>query len=215
MNSLKPIKLLPARERVASVLRKAILSKELKEGSIITLEEIASQLEISITPVREAFQILSREGMIKLRPNKGAEVQEISHKFITDHYETRAILEASCAAKVCKNGASLETIEHSYDESKAALDKGDSSNYSNFNQSFHFAIWEAAGNDKIKVMLAEMWNGLSMGHKDTEEEYAKVSIAEHKLILDALRKRDEAEANKQMHRHIMRSLENILTHLEK
>lgn len=214
MNSLKPIKLLPARERVASVLRKAILSKELQEGTIITLEGIASQLEVSSTPVREAFQILIREGLIKQRPNKGAEIQAISRKFIQDHYETRAILERACAAAVCRNGADTCDIENAYYNSKEALDTGDSSSYSNYNQAFHFAIWEAAGNDKVKALLAEMWNGLSMGHKVTEGEYAKISIAEHKRVLDAILARDEELAEKCMNAHIMRSFQNILTNFE-
>lgn len=212
MKNLKPIKLMPARERVASVLRKAILSKELQEGTILTLDEIASQLGVSSTPVREAFQILKRDGLIKQWPNKGAEVQAISPKFIRDHYETRAVLEKNCAAVVCRNGADISEVENAYYESKAALERGDSSSYSNFNQAFHFALWEAAGNDKIKALLSEMWNGLSMGHKVTEEEYARISIAEHWQILEAILQRDSDTAEKRMHAHIMRSLENILTH---
>lgn len=214
MNNLKPIKLLPARERVASVLRKAILSKELTEGTVITLDGIASQLEVSSTPVREAFQILAREGLIKQRPNKGAEVLGISPKFIRDHYETRAILEAACAATVCHNGADTADIENAFYKGREALEEGNSAIYSNYNQAFHFALWEAAGNDKIKALLSEMWNGLSMGHKVTEEEYAKISIAEHRQILDAVLARDAQAAQQRMHAHIIRSLGNILTHFE-
>lgn len=214
MNSLQPVKLLPARERVASALRKAILTKELPPGTVITLEGIASLLEVSNTPVREAFQILIREGLIRQRPNKGAEVQEISRKFIHDHYETRAILERACAATVCRLAADTKDIESAYNSSKEALAAGDSSSYSNYNQAFHFAIWEAAGNDKVKALLAEMWNGLSMGHRVTEEEYAKISIAEHKGILEALLARDAKLAEQRMDAHIMRSLQNILTNFE-
>ena len=63
MVTLKPIKLLPARERVASALRKAIISKQINEGEVITLESTAQQLGVSVTPVREAFQILARDGL--------------------------------------------------------------------------------------------------------------------------------------------------------
>lgn len=59
MIGLKPIKIPSAKERVASELRKAILSKQLKEGENLTLESVAQQLNVSITPVREAFQILA------------------------------------------------------------------------------------------------------------------------------------------------------------
>ena len=72
MNGLKPIKIPSAKEKVAAELRKAILSRKMKEGESLSLESVAEQLNVSITPVREAFQILARDGLIKLRPNKGA-----------------------------------------------------------------------------------------------------------------------------------------------
>lgn len=215
MNNLKPIKLLPAREQVAAVLRKAILSNEMKQGDEITLEAIASQLGVSITPVREAFQILAGDGLIKLRPNKGAVVLGVNEKTIRDHYETRAILESEAVARVCRNGADISDIVSAYEQSFEALANNDAKSYSNFNQAFHMAIWTAAGNEKIKSLLASMWNGLSMGHKVTEENYAKISIGEHKKILDAIVARDEQQAKNLMNAHIIRSMENILTNLNK
>ncbi len=212
MGNLEPIKLLPARERVASVLRKAILSREMTEGSIITLEGIASQLEVSSTPVREAFQILVRDGLIKQRLNRSVEVLGITPRVIRDHYETRAVLEQAAAAAVCRNRADTQEITDAYYGSHEALEAGNSTNYSNYNQAFHVAIWTAAGNDKIKTLLSEMWNGLSMGHKVTEEEYARISISEHKKILEALLDWNEALARELMGAHIIRSMENILTH---
>lgn len=65
MNGLKPIKIPSAKEKVASELRKAILSRKMKEGEILSLDSVATQLNVSITPVREAFQILARDGLIK------------------------------------------------------------------------------------------------------------------------------------------------------
>ena len=55
MLGLKPVKLMPARERVASALRKAIISRQIKEGETLALEATAQELGVSITPVREAF----------------------------------------------------------------------------------------------------------------------------------------------------------------
>ncbi|MPM18271.1 hypothetical protein SDC9_64677 [bioreactor metagenome] len=213
MNNLKPIKLLPAREQVAAVLRKAILSYELKQGDEITLETIASQLGVSSTPVREAFQILASDGLIKLRPNKGAVVLGVNEKTIRDHYETRAILEREAVAKVCRNNADLSDIINAYELSAEALSENNAKNYGNFNQAFHMAIWTAAGNEKIKSLLSSMWNGLSMGLKVTEETYARISLDEHKKILDAMISRNEELAKELMNAHIVRSMENILTHL--
>lgn len=214
MNNLNPIRLLPAREQVSSALRKAILSRELQEGESITLDGISKKLGVSITPVREAFQILARDGLIKLRPNKGAVVLGINEKTIRDHYQTRALLEAETVSLICRNKEDIEAIEQIYLQSEVALEEKNTSDYTYLNQAFHIAIWTASGNNKIKSILSEMWNGLSMGHKDTEESYAFVSTSEHKRILDALKEHNEKEAKERMYRHIIRSMENILTHLE-
>ena len=69
MLGLKPIKMLPARERVEAALRKAIISRQITEGEVLTLESTAQELGVSITPGREAFQILERDGLIDLPEN--------------------------------------------------------------------------------------------------------------------------------------------------
>ncbi|EBX6544872.1 GntR family transcriptional regulator, partial [Salmonella enterica subsp. enterica serovar Larochelle] len=92
-----------------------------------------------------------------------------------------------------------------------ALAQNNSAEYSDLNQAFHMEIWNAAGNGKMKLLLSNMWNGLSMGHKVTEEEYAIISIREHKGILQALEQHNEALARQRMREHIIRSMENMLT----
>ena len=72
MNGLKPIKMPSAKEKVAAELRKAILSRQMQEGEVLSLDSVATQLNVSAMPVREAFQILARDGLIQLRKNKGA-----------------------------------------------------------------------------------------------------------------------------------------------
>ena len=102
MNGLKPIKMPLAKEKVAAELRKAILSRQMKEGEILSLDSVASQLNVSAMPVREAFQILARDGLIQLRKNKGAVVLGITETYIREHYQLRAILE-SAAAKLVRH----------------------------------------------------------------------------------------------------------------
>ena len=118
MNGLKPIKIPSAKEKVASELRKAILSRKMKEGEILSLDSVATQLNVSITPVREAFQILARDGLIKLRQNKGAIVLGITDTYIREHYQLRAILESACAGLAAEEGVDISGIRDSYEESK-------------------------------------------------------------------------------------------------
>ena len=206
MNGLHPIKMPSAKEKVAAELRKAILSRQLQEGEAVTLESVANQLEVSVMPVREAFQILARDGLIKLQRNKGAVVLGINETYIREHYQLRAILEMCCAPEV-----DITRIEESYECAAESIQNNDFAAYADQNREFHSEIWSAAGNSRMENMIAELWNGLSMGSMITEADYAKVSIEEHERIMKAIRERNGAAAKEEMYRHIMRSRDDMLT----
>ncbi len=208
---LTPIKLLPARDRVAAALREAILTHSIRPGEELSLKDTAALLGVSVTPVREAFQILAREGLITLHPNRGALVQEITEKRIRDHYELRAILEREAAMAACRNGGDLSAVRGAYLQAEEELKRG-SAGYSDLNQAFHVAIWTAGGNEKMQEMLSGLWNGLSLGYRVTQENYAQLSMTEHKEILQALEARDEKRAGELMDRHILRSMDSVLSH---
>ena len=214
MNGLKPIKIPSAKEKVAAELRIAILSKKMKEGESLSLDSVATQLNVSITPVREAFQILARDGLIKLRPNKGAIVLGINDTYIREHYQLRAILESACAELAAAEGVDISGIREAYERSKESLQKGDYSNYASQNREFHSEIWAAAGNKKMESMIAELWNGLSMGNMVTEQEYVKISVEEHGKIMDAIAAGDVVRAKQEMYAHIMRSRDDMLTYYQ-
>ena len=212
MNGLKPIKMPSAKEKVAAELRKAILSRQMQEGEVLSLDSVATQLNVSAMPVREAFQILARDGLIQLRKNKGAVVLGITETYIKEHYQLRAILESSAEALAADPEADISEIESVYEEAAEALLEGNLRQYTDLNRAFHNEIWTAAGNQKMKNMISELWNGLSMGSMVSEEDYAKVSIKEHGKILKAIQKHDKEAAQKTMYDHIMRSRDDMLTY---
>ena len=211
MNGLKPIKMPSAKEKVAAELRKAILSRQMKEGEVLSLESVATQLNVSAMPVREAFQILARDGLIQLRKNKGAVVLGITETYIKEHYQLRAILESAAASLAAEPETDISEIESVYEEAEEALKEGNLKQYTDLNRAFHHEIWSAAGNQK-KNMISELWNGLSMGSMVSEEDYAKVSIKEHERIWRAIKAHDQKEAQKAMYDHIMRSRDDMLTY---
>ncbi len=194
MLGLKPIKLLPARERVASALRKAIISKSIPEGAELTLENTAQELGVSVTPVREAFQILARDGLLEVKQNKCAIVLGVTEKTIREHYQLRAALEGTACMLCCQNNADLSKIKNCVDTAEEALSLQQAGNYTDYNQSFHFEIWEASGNEKMRNLLSELWNGLSIGVEMSELDYALNSQSEHKKIYAALEARDALAA---------------------
>lgn len=205
------IHLLPAREQVASYLRKAILRREIPEGSILTLEETAQQLGVSATPVREALQLLASQGLVKLRPNKGAVVLGMDEKAIRDHFAVRTLLEGEAAALAARPGSDLTEVEKVFAGMQRCMQQQDYSRYKDYNESFHMAVWEAADNPKLTQILASLWNGLSLGFLVTEKDYAKISFFEHEQFMEALRQHNPEKARAVMREHMHRSMENILT----
>lgn len=100
--------------------------------------------------------------------------------------ELRAILESACAGLAAEEGVDISGIRDSYEESKAALEKGDYSQYASQNREFHSEIWAAAGNKKMENMIAELWNGLSMGNMVTEQDIgiaAKSRYSRSRLLM--------------------------------
>ena len=210
MLNLRQVKLMPVREQAASSIREAIITQNLKQGEVLTLEATAHALGISATPVREAFQILARDGLIELSQNRGAVVLGFNDKTIREHYEIRAALESEACRLVCENNAPLEGIENCIEHARKILENN-YEKYPDYNQSFHYEIWLAAGNTRLLNMLSELWNGLSLGLRTTRAEYFQVSHSEHEKIFSALKTRNASEAYEAMHIHITRSMNDILT----
>ena len=207
MLNLRPVKLLPVREQAAASLREAIISQSIPQGEVLPLEATAKALGISVTPVREAFQILARDGLLEVAQNRGAVVLGMTAKNIREHYQIRAALESEACRLVCENEAELSEIGQCVNH----LVSSGAENYSELNQSFHYNIWLASGNSRLAAMLSELWNGLSMGLRTTKDEYARKSRSEHENIFVLLEARDTEKAAEAMRNHILRSMNDMLT----
>lgn len=210
MLGLKPIKTLPIREKIAATLREAILAQKISAGEVLTLESTAQELGVSITPVREAFQILARDGLLELKQNKRAVVVGVTEKTIREHFQIRAALESEACVLCCKNKIELKRIDQILKVSRELIEDGDYESYANLNQTLHMELWLAAGNDKLEKMLSELWNGLSRGMKMNEEECVRKSLKEHEEIIECIRSGNEVECYLKMHTHIDESGKNFL-----
>lgn len=199
MLGLKPIKTLPIREKIAATLREAILAQKISAGEVLTLESTAQELGVSITPVREAFQILARDGLLELKQNKRAVVVGVTEKTIREHFQIRAALESEACVLCCKNKIELKRIDQILKVSRELIEDGDYESYANLNQTLHMELWLAAGNDKLENMLSELWNGLSRGMKMNEEECVRKSLKEHEEIIECIRSGNEVECLSLIH----------------
>lgn len=205
------LSLMPSRIRIASELRKAIYAGEYKSGDELSLTDVANQLGISRTPVREAFQELESEGLITLRMNRGAIVNRIDRKFIRDIFEMRWLLESEAVVRAAKNGMETEKLLERLFDLRDHISEVSKETYELLNQDVHTAIWKAANNHQLQKYLLEMWNGpsISGSAKDILEHYRN-STYEHIQILQFIRDGMADEARKAMELHISRSMANML-----
>lgn len=201
---------MPVREQAAASIREAIITQNIKQGEVLTLEATAHALGISATPVREALQILARDGLIELSQNRGAVVLGFNEKTIREHYQIRAALEAQACRLVCENKTPIQEIELCIEHARNIL-KTNPEKYPDYNQSFHYNIWLGANNARLLNMLSELWNGLSLGLRTTRTEYFEKSHSEHEEIFDKIKNYDVLGAYQAMYSHIIRSMNDILT----
>ena len=211
---METLELLPIRTRITSILRKAIYAGEYRSGDELSLTDVAAQLGVSRTPVREAFQVLESEGLITLRMNKGAVVNTINRKFIRDVFEMRILLESEAALRATVNGMEEDQIVKLLErlhQLQEHFDRLDVTEYVALNQAIHQSIWQAADNHQLTNYLLELWNGPSVGNGESAaEHHYKQSTVEHIAILEAIRDRQPEKAKKVMIQHITRSMENML-----
>ena len=98
-------------DEVATALRERIMSGELRPGARIRLEEVAAQLGVSITPVREALLTLRGEDMVELQPRKGYVVAPLSKQDIADVFQLQGDIAGELAARVAERITEAQLAE--------------------------------------------------------------------------------------------------------
>ena len=210
---METLEIMPVRVRIAAILRKAIYSGEYKSGDELSLTDVAARLGVSRTPVRGAFQELEGEGLITLRMNKGAIVNNIDRKFVQDIFEMRILLEAEAAKKAAENGMETGMLLKRLNDMREHLDSLNVTDYETLNQEIHQSIWRAADNHQLTAYLLALWNGPSVGRgENAAAHHYQASTDEHIAILEAVRDRQPDAAEQAMRRHIGRSMENMHSH---
>ena len=199
----------PTRVKIASILRKAIFSGDIKAGEELSLTDISNKLNVSRTPVREAFQILENENLLELRMNKGAIVKCIDDNFFKDYYEVRILLETKAIEKAINNGIDVSYLEKIHNEFEKNIESSTEEDYKKYNQNFHFYIWKNANNEKLFSILLSLWNGPSF-QIIGKRNYIDDSLEEHKEIIETIKEKNVKRAVSCVETHLNTSLKNIL-----
>lgn len=211
-SALQPINIQSTTERVTLALREAIFTRKLLPGQKIIQTDLAKQLQVSITPVREALMILETEQLVKIQPRKETIILGVTPKYLEDYWETRALIEGHLTAAVCKPGTDISDIEAAHQKIIELLEREDYDSYSSSNSIFHKAIWTAANNQLMINLLNQIGVSKSMSKSSNPKEYALQSFQEHETIMKYIRLHDAENASKAMKHHMFRALNDTMSY---
>jgi len=183
--------------------RKRILTGEFRPGQKINESEIAVNLGISRSPVREAFRILERDGLITTLPRKGSYITDISLKDLEELFEIRKILECyalDCIKKRAKK--SPEKIQSMIEE----LDSNLLKKHDPFSviSGFHYSLVELSKNSRLielyKILSVSLRRYWLIYHSKNEQK--DISLEHHQNIVNILKKGDYPGTKKLLKKHI-------------
>ncbi|MDU4862393.1 MAG: GntR family transcriptional regulator [Terrisporobacter othiniensis] len=196
----------PLRDVVFENLRTAILEGNLKAGKRLMEVQLAEQLGVSRTPIREAIRKLELEGLVVMLPRKGAYVANMSFKDLIDVLEIRASLEglaASLASERLRDEDIVE-LERVAKEFEKSVREADIDTVLKKDVEFHEKIFLMANNKKLYHLITSLWEQVHRFRVTYVSNYeASLSLVdEHNRILEAIKSGDSELAKKYATEHI-------------
>lgn len=202
------------RGRVFHKIREDILNGRYSQNEAMKELQISKELGVSRTPVREALRQLELEGLVTIIPNKGAVVSGISAKDISDIYAIRSLIEGLSAQWAAQNITSdqLDELEEIVYLSEFHLSKGHIDQLYELDNKFHEMLYEASGSKVLRHVLSDFHHYVQRIRKSSlsAQDRARKSIAEHKAILEALRKGNCDEAESLTTVHVQNTSKNVI-----
>lgn len=179
------------------VLRRNITSGVLAPGNRLVEREVATQLDISRIPVREATRRLAEEGLVDLHPHgRGAVVSDCTDERLREFFEVRTGLESWAAylAARRRDPHALEELEATYAEGLASAEAGDFTRSRELGMRWHHGLARASGNTRLAKLLEWHDEKLTWRSQEMVSVRGTSTWAEHRVILDALQWGDSLAA---------------------
>jgi DNA-binding GntR family transcriptional regulator len=180
----------PLRDIVLERIRTGIADGTWAPGARLVERDLAQELAVSRVPVREALQMLEREGFVQLLPRRGAVVRELTRKVVEDLFDIRQALEVLAARLVAEriDDEGLSRLHEVVEEGRRALEADDRTRIGTANTTFHETMLELSRNDSLRALLEPLSGRLRWLFRQTSD-YQRVQ-AEHEQIYAALAARD-------------------------
>jgi DNA-binding GntR family transcriptional regulator len=209
-----------AAETAYAVLREAIVTNTLKPGTRLRADDLAGQLGVSKTPVREALRKLQAESLVTMQPGNVLTVKSIGEQELLEIYYTREALEGMAARLAAQNATEedLAALRHAYARHVlAAQEKDGGPVWRSTDEDFHLIIGRASKNPTLIQLLCEDFYQLVRFYRTQLVHIrgrGERTVAEHRRILEAIEDRDGDLAELQMRRHIAAARSQLTAALE-
>ena len=218
---LAPIRLdsyQPLRDVVCETLREAIRSGILKPGERLMEIQLAEELGVSRTPVREAIRRLELEGCVIMMPRRGTYVANISIRDINEVFEIRTSLESLSSGLAAERitDEELERLQRLLVEIGAHIESGDMDKIVKTDTEFHDLLYQASRNQRLVGIISNLREQLTR-FRTTSMSYPgrlKATLEEHRIIVEAIAQGDVKAARKAAENHMEKSEQTLLASME-
>lgn len=210
---------MPLRVVVFLTLRSSILKGELQPGERLMEIALANKLGVSRTPVREAIRMLEQEGLVVMKPRRGAEVAKITVQELNDVLEVRKSLEILAIQKACER-ATAKDLQEMEDAARKFAELVNTENdftvLAEGDVAFHDAIYRTTRNRRLIQILENLREQMYR----FRIEYLKASgrrkilVEEHRQIIQAIKEKDVDKAVMLISDHIVKQQREIKANIE-
>lgn len=196
-----------ARDYAFRVIKANIISLDLKPGTLVSENEIAMELGVSRTPVREAIIDLAKVSVIEIMPQRGSYVALINPQMVEESRFLRHVLDRAVIKVACNKAteADISELEENVHLQEFYLEKGNANKIYELDNEFHQLIYKAADKSTIYDMRATM-----MIHFDRVRTLSVAAVkdmkivSDHRGMLEAIKAKDEEEAVRLVDKHLSR-----------
>ena len=194
-----------ARDYALRVLQGNIISLDLKPGTAISENELATEIGISRTPVREAIIELAKAYLIEIYPQRGSFVSLIDPKMVEEARFLRRVMDTAVIEEVCEtcDEEGIRLLEENVELQEFYLSKGTPEKIFDLDNKFHRDIYVVAKKDIIYDIHSTL-----MIHFDRVRNLSVVTVknygivGEHRAMLEAIKAKDKEEASRLVAKHL-------------
>ncbi len=205
------------KEQIYKDLKKKLLESKIKSYDVLKEEELAAKYKISRTPIREALQLLDKEGFLKKVKKVGYMLCPLSKKDLNEIIGIRSILESYAAylATINYEKSVIDKLNKINEKAYQTILNNDFESFFKINSDFHETIYNASGNQRL-ILLIKNLNENFIRYRVMllkVKKMPEISYNDHLEMIDAMESRNADKVEKLVKEHIIKGGKILIDHI--